>query len=130
MKAVARAVFGVGLLGLVASPAIAQGSKDWVEVKGEKDLRALYANKTHRGKDWVGHFRDDGKAILVFSGAQTPIPHTWAVKGDDQVCTTSNVGTSCYRYQRNGRKPRDVMATFVAQPVTFFFTVEDGIPKF
>ncbi len=123
--------FAAGALAYALSTsALAQSSADWVEVRGEKELRALYSNKTHRGRDYVGHYRDDGKSLYVSNETRTPISQTWATKGDDQVCITTSAGVSCYRFQRNRKKPDDIMATFVAQPVIFFFKVEDGIPKF
>lgn len=125
-----RAGVAAALACTLASAAIAQGDADWVEIKGTEALRALYSNKTHKSRDWVSHWRDDGQGIMVATGAKSPIRHTWQIKGDDQVCTTSSVGTSCYRYQRSRRKANEVMATFVAQPVSFFFSMEDGVPKF
>lgn len=110
--------------------AIAQGWKDWVDIKNAQELRALYSNKTFRGNGWVGHYRADGKGILIAQGGK-PVPRTWEVKGNDQVCVTPEGGaTSCFRFQRNSKNRSQVLLTNVKDGMSLSFTLEDGIPKF
>jgi hypothetical protein len=119
------------LICMLSAPAMPQSSKDWVDIKDPKELRALYSNKTFKGNDWVAHFRDDGKAILIVQGGK-PIPRTWEVKGKDQACITSTeVGvTNCFRFQRHRKNRNEVMQTSVKDGTTLIVTVEDGIPQF
>ena len=122
------------LLNLAASPAFAQSSKDWVDVNDPNELRALYSNKTFRGNDrgndFVGHFRADGRGILIVRGGK-PARRLWEVKGNDQMCVTPEIGAPrCFRYQRNSKNPNQVVATNVTDGVKINFTVEDGIPQF
>jgi hypothetical protein len=113
-----------------ASPALAS---DWQDINDPAQLRALYSNKTIRGKDWmdrpfVGHYRADGKGILLFGGER--YPRTWAVKGKDQVCIATQVNTQCYRYQRHAVNAGSYRAINVADDRATMVTVEDGIPQF
>jgi hypothetical protein len=111
----------------------AQSSKDWVDVKDPKELRAIYSDKTFRGKDgsgtpFVAHYRSDGKGIMVSRDQR--IPRTWEVKGKDQVCITSTETTNCYRLQRNKKNRNEIAARNVKDHWLLQFTVEDGIPQF
>lgn len=119
------------LICMLSTPAMTQSSKDWVDIKDPKELRALYSNKTFKGNDWVAHFRADGKGILIAMGGK-PIPRTWEVKGNDQVCITSTeVGvTNCFRFQRHRKNRNEVMQTNVKDGIIHIITVEDGIPQF
>jgi hypothetical protein len=96
-----------------------------------KELHALYSNRTFKGNDWIGHFRTDGKGIFIAKGGK-PVPRTWEVKGNDQVCSTSTeVGvTNCFRFQRHRKNRNEVMMTNVKDGMIHIITVEDGIPKF
>ena len=121
-----------GLAAMLAIAAPAQAS-DWQDIKDPAELRALYSNKTMRGKDWmdrpfVGHYRADGQGLLVFGGDR--YARTWAVKGDDQVCVSTAVRTRCYRFQRHASKPGvyRIIDTGDDRPTTV--TVEEGIPNF
>ena len=112
------------------APAISMSAEGWVDVKDPKELRALYSNKTFKGKGWVGHYRADGKGILTPNGGP-PQPRSWEVKGDDQVCVARGDGAnSCLRFQRNSNNPNQMKVTNVDSGQTFDFTVEEGIPKF
>jgi hypothetical protein len=119
------------LICMLSTPTMPQSSKDWVDIKDPKELRALYSNRTFKGNDWIGHFRDDGKGIFIAKGGK-PVPRTWEVKGNDQVCSTSQeVGvTNCFRFQRHRKNRNEVMMTNVKDGMIHIITVEDGIPKF
>lgn len=110
-------------------------SKDWVDIKDPKELRALYSDKTFKGwimydyfRPWVGHYRADGHGIFLHEGRRYPL--TWAVKGDDQVCTESAIASRCYRYQRHLTRAGTYRSTNIANNQVGEFTVEDGVPKF
>jgi hypothetical protein len=126
--------FVVGaLFCMLSAPAIPQSSEDWVDIKSPNELRALYSNKTFRGKGsggtpFVGHYSADGRGILIQGDRRTP--RTWAVKGEDQVCVTHDWGTDCYTFQRNGKNRNEIIGRHVAYGWIVRFTVEDGIPEF
>jgi len=113
-----------------SAQASAQRSADWVDIKDPNELRALYTNKTFRGDGWVGHFRADGKGILLPRRGD-PRPRTWEVKGNDLVCATEGrEPAKCYRYQRSTKERNEFVAISVTSGDRLFFTVEDGVPKF
>jgi len=126
-----RVVLLTGLLiCMLPGPSIAQSTKDWVDIKDPKELRALYSNKTFRGNGWVGHYRADGKAMVIIAAGK-PDARTWEIKGKDQVCVTQGDGVvNCLRFQRNRKKPNEVILTNQRTGMTLNVTVEDGIPKF
>lgn len=125
-------ILAASLAGLLASAAPALAS-DWQDIKDPAELRALYSNKTIRGKDWmdrpfVGHYRSDGQGVLLFKGDR--YSRTWAVKGDDQVCISTSVRTRCYRFQRHTAKPGVYRIIDVHDDRPTMVTVEEGVPKF
>jgi hypothetical protein len=73
MKARSIASFLAATIAVGAAVAAgAQSSKEWVDIKDPKELKALYSNKTFRGKagdgsPFVGHYRADGKGILIWN---------------------------------------------------------------
>ncbi len=126
-----RAFLAGTLICVFSAPLWAQSSQGkWYDVKDANELRDIYSNKTFRGNGWVGHYRADGKGILIVGKLQ-PEPRTWQVKGNDLVCVTpSNKPTSCSRFQRNGAKPDELMVTNQTSGMSFTFTLEDGVPEF
>lgn len=126
------AVFLAGaLLSLLPLPSPAQS--DWVDIKDAQSLRALYSNKTFKGKDWldrpfVGHYRADGQGVMLSQGAR--IPRSWEIKGNDQVCVKLPWDSPCYRFQRHKAKAGVYRSVNVADDMKTEFTVEDGVPKF
>jgi len=114
---------------VLCAPAIAQAQKQWIEVKSPQELRALYTNKTFRGNGWTGHYRADGKGIMVSQGRT--VPRTWKVTGNDQVCVTpQGAATACFRFARHREFPHQFAITNVKNGMVHYFTLEDGIPKF
>jgi hypothetical protein len=118
---------------MLAAPAVPQSSKDWVDIKDPTELRALYSNKTLRGKGgdgmpFVGHYSADGRGILIQGEKRTP--RTWAVKGKDQVCATHERGTDCFTFRRHRKNRNEIAGQHVTQGWVFHATVEDGVPKF
>lgn len=120
------------LLGLLAGPASAQSSKDWVDVKDPKELRALYSDKTLRGTmggaPFVGHYSADGRGVLLFRDKRSP--RTWAVNGKSQLCVTQESGTDCFTLQRHRKNRNEIVGQHVGQGWLFYATVEDGTPDF
>jgi hypothetical protein len=51
------------------------------------------------------------------------------VKGDE-VCITDPKETNCFRFQHNEANPREIVGRQVPDAWAFFFTAEDGVPKF
>lgn len=108
-------------------------ASDWQDIKDPAALRALYSNKTFKGKDYldrpfVGHYRADGQGVMIWQG--TRVPRTWTVKGDDQVCVKLPWDSPCYRLQRHKATPGVYRTINVANDMATVITVEDGIPKF
>jgi hypothetical protein len=132
MKSTSFAILAAIPISLFAMSALAQSSKDWVDVKNPKELRSLFSNKTFRGRaplgNFVAHYRADGKGVLIWESGQR-VPRTWAVKGN-QVCVTDPQVTNCYEVQRNRKKRNDIVATQVRDRWISQFTVEDGVPQF
>ena len=131
MKSKTLAVLAGTLLLTSAAPTWAQSlNDDWYSIKDAKELQDLYSNKTFRGSGWVGHYRADGRGILIV-GDLKPEPRTWKVQGSDQVCAYKSDGSvSCYRYMRNRQHAERLILTDVKSGMTYLFTVEEGIPNF
>ena len=125
------AVAAGALLLLASPPAFSQG--DWVDIKDPAELRALYSNKTFKGKDYldrpfVSHYRPDGQGVMISETGR--VPRTWEVKGNDQVCIKLPWDSPCYRIQRHTSKPGTYRSINVANDMKTEFVVEDGVPKF
>ena len=121
-----------GAAACLATVALAQAS-DWEDIRDPAELRALYSNKTFKGKDWmdrpfVGHYRADGKGVLLFDG--TKYPRTWSVEGKDRVCVESQMPRACYRFERHKAKTGIYRSINVANDMATVISVEDGIPEF
>lgn len=127
-----RIALAAGALLLLGSPpAFSQG--EWVDIKDPSELRALYSNKTFKGKDWmdrpwVGHYRADGNGIMLFQGGR--YPRTWEVQGNDQVCVKALTGPACYRIKRHRTKPATYRSHNLTSDQIVEFVAEDGIPNF
>ena len=120
----------VALIFLSFAPALCVSAEGWVDIKDPNELRALYSNKTFKGKGWVGHYRADGKGILIPAGGN-PQPRTWEVKGNDEICVAPAIGvTNCYHVQRDSANPNAFKGTNVLTGQTGEFTAEKGIPRF
>lgn len=135
MKLTRILILAGALPALIGAPAFAQSSSDWVDIKDPKELRALFSDKTHRGKDtrgnpYVAHFSSDGRGLLVVAGQQ--YPRTWDIKGSE-VCITAATGpasgTTCRTFERHKTNRNDIVGR-AANGWTNQFTVEEGIPKF
>jgi len=119
--------FLTGILFFMLSGPVA--SQDWVDIKNQKDLGALFSNKTFRstagGVPVVEYYRADGKGILISGEMRTPC--TWEVKGKDQVCVSPSVtgkGIDCCRFQRNKKNRDEYVKRCQNQNVSYLVTVE------
>jgi hypothetical protein len=120
------------LFSILSAPTVGQSSKEWVDVKDPKELRAIYSNKTLKGKTgdgtpFVGHYRSDGKGILIMGNQR--IPRTWEVKGTE-VCVTDPNATNCFRLQRHRTNRNEILLEHVKDRWFVRATMEDGIPQF
>ena len=119
---------------LCLTAALPLQAADWEDVKDPAALRALYSNKTFKGKDWmdrpwVGHYRADGQGVMITHDGSR-IPRTWAVEGKDRVCVESQFPRVCFRFQRDKANAGVYRVTNVANDMATVIVVEDGIPKF
>lgn len=119
---------------MLSAPAVPQSSKDWVDIKDPRELRAIYSNKTFKGKDIMGrsfveHFREDGNGIRIMED-QTRIPRSWTVKGGNQVCISFPWEVPCYRMQRHRSTAGQYRLINLGNDQVTAVTVEDGVPKF
>jgi hypothetical protein len=119
---------------LCLAAALPLQAAEWEDIKDPAALRALYSNKTFKGKDyldrpWVGHYRADGKGLMVIHNGSR-IPRTWAVQGKDQVCVESQFPRVCFRFQRDKAQAGVYRSINVANDMTTMFVVEDGVPQF
>jgi len=108
-------------------------ASDWEDIKDPAALRALYSNKTFKGKDYldrpfVGHYRADGQGVMISQGAR--VPRSWSVKGNDHVCVKLPWESPCYRFQRHTAKADVYRVINVANDMATVITVEDGVPQF
>ena len=127
------AVLAGAMVCFLSAPAMPQSSKDWVDIEDPKELRALYSNKTFKGKGrdgspFVAHYSADGRGIIIEGNKRTP--QTWKIKGKDQVCQTDDRGTDCFSFQRHRKNRNEIIAQHVPGRWVFQVTVEEGIPKF
>jgi hypothetical protein len=125
------AVAAGALLLLASPPAFSQG--DWVDIKDPAELRALYSNKTLKGKDWmdrpwVGHYRADSHGVMLFEGGR--YPRTREVSGKDQVCVQTQFDRRCFLFQRHRSKAATFRSINVANDLAVEFVAEEGVPKF
>lgn len=132
MNAKSIALITAALTFILSVPAAAQSSSDWVEITDPQELRALYSNKTFKGRagdgnPFVGYYRADGNGLLIWGGQR--IPRTWQVKGS-QVCVTAQEVTSCFELRRHKSNRNEIIARHVTAYWISQFTVEDGVPNF
>lgn len=133
-KGVGRRFGAVAAALALCSTAGTGWASDWEKIESAQELRALYSNKTFRGKSFDGtptvvYYRADGKALWVFGTRE--VPRTWEIQGHDQVCYQDQVlGKNCVRIQRNRKNPREILVQQVGGNFGGFVTVEDGIRPF
>jgi len=124
----------VAAVSLLSPPSVvADDSKGWTDIKDPQELRALYSNKTHRSRNFIGYYRADGRGMLQSQGSDTRHPRVWALKGSDQICAGPvDSAPTCFRYQRNNKDPNEILAMgeLLGQRVMLWFNVADGIPQF
>lgn len=80
----------------------------WLPMTGAATLREFVADATAEiqlrpGVTAVGTYRADGTAEI--EAWNETFTRTWNVKGDDQVCYTSDVETNCFSFERNSDDP-------------------------
>ena len=118
-----------------STSATSEDAKDWTDVGGAEALRALFVDKTFKGKDYldrpfVEHYRADGEGIRILTDDQTRMPRSWTVKGGNQVCVSFTWEVPCYRVQRHKTTARTYRFINVDNDQITVVRVEDGIPGF
>jgi len=104
----------------------------WVPVTGAERLVEFVAGATAEfevkpGVTGSGIYKEDGTAeIKIYDGT---FRRTWEVKGDDQVCYSSNVETNCYRIEQNSEDPGAFRAVHVDDSKIYVFRILDEKPK-
>lgn len=83
------------------SPALAD---NWEPMTGADTLREFVAGATAEitltpEVTAVGRYNADGSAQI--KAWNETFQRSWAVEGDDQVCYSSDVGTNCFRFEKN-----------------------------
>jgi hypothetical protein len=122
----------VALTCLLSAPAVAQNSKDWVDIKDPNELKALYSNTTFRGKTPTGeaftaYNRSDGLRQIVipqWDGIQK-----WRVNGSE-VCSQNNDGSQpemCYTILKHATRKGEYQSRRVKDGAITTFKVELGI---
>jgi hypothetical protein len=126
---------GVGAALLAGGCATVDDSKNWVDMKNPEELRTLFSDKTFTGKGsydvpvaWISYNRADGHGLFVLDAKR--FKYTWKVTGADQVCTQSERGSNCYRYQRHRTHATFHRSFNLTQNRVSEFSVSDGVPKF
>jgi hypothetical protein len=92
---------------LMSSTAIAQADA-WQAVTGEDRLLDFMSGlKAERelpnGEISRGEYQADGSGVLFSWGAS--IPRRWSIKGEDQICVTSERVTQCYQLESHTLEP-------------------------
>ncbi len=83
------------------TPALAD---NWQPMTGAETLRAFVAGATAEitltpGVTAIGKYHADGTAEIT--AWNETFPRRWAVKGEDQVCYSSDEDTNCFRFEKN-----------------------------
>jgi len=103
-----KRVGSVALALLIISAGVWVSAEEWVPFEGAEQLRDLVAGATAEielkpGEVAVGQYRADGTAIITAWGET--YERTWEVRGDDQVCYSSDRETNCYTFETNVGSP-------------------------
>ena len=91
------------------APALAQSSKDWVEINDPTELRALFANTTFKGRNQHGdpftaYNHADGTRQVVMT--QADFMQYWRINGGE-VCTQTRsrlIPEFCYTYSKHATR--------------------------
>ena len=109
-------------------PLTAQAAK-WNPVTGE-ELTKLYQGTVFKGyrknKKWTTYYCADGSGKIVMGGKESA--RTWAAKGTDQICTTSDGNTRCFKFYQNAKKSNKYR--YSGEAGSGKFTLTDQKPDF
>ena len=122
----------VALVCLLCAPAVAQSSKDWVDIKDPNELNALYTNTTFRGK------LPNGDAFTAYNRAdglrQFVLPYRdeiqkWRVNGNEMCLQVKYVDAPevCATFQKHATRKGEYQSRRVKDGAITTFTVEPGI---
>ncbi len=119
----------VALTLLITSAGAWVGADEWAPFEGAEQLRDLVAGATAEielkpGHVAVGQYRADGTATITAWGET--FERTWEVRGDDQVCYSSNRETNCYTFEHNLDVPGEYRVRHVETGELRVFRVMEG----
>ncbi len=103
---------------------------NWQPLTGAERLQAFVSGATvdiqiRPGVTAVGAYHPDGTAEI--RAWNETFPRTWEVKGDDQVCYTSEEGqTNCYTFEQNLDDALEFRARHIESGEMFIFRAVDG----
>jgi hypothetical protein len=121
-----------GAIAIVASwfmtPAAAM-AEDWQPLSGADQLHQLVAGATAEiqlTEDVVGigTYKPDGTGVI--DAWNTRFERTWEVRGQDQVCYSSETETKCFTYERDLNDPARFRSTDVATGAEYLFRLIDA----
>ena len=117
------------LLAVMTGPAYAD---DWAKLSGAETLQELVSGaraeiQLKPGVIAIGEYYADGTAKIEAWGET--FPRTWKVRGDDQVCYTSETETNCYTYEQNLAVPGEYRSRHVETGESIVFHVSGTDPR-
>jgi len=124
-----RVMYLMCLLAVMTGPTYAA---NWVSVSGAETLRVLVSGaraeiQLKPGVIAIGEYYADGTANIEAWGET--FPRTWKVRGDDQVCYTSETETNCYTYEQNLDVPGEYRSRHVETGESIVFRVSGTDPR-
>jgi len=122
----------VALTCLVSATAIAQSSKDWVDIKDPSELKALFSNTTFRGKNAAGdsftaYNRGDGLRQIVILYEDVILK--WWVNGNEVCYQPADRRVPGVRetFQKHATRKGEYQSRRVKDGALATFKVEPGI---
>ncbi len=105
---------------------------DWAKLSGAETLQefvsgARAAILLKPGVIAIGEYYADGTAKIEAWGET--FPRTWEVRGDDQVCYSSETETDCYTYEQNLAVPGEYRSRHVETGESIVFRVSGTEPR-
>jgi len=116
---------------LISSAGVCLHAEEWTPFEGAEQLRDLVAGATAEielkpGHVAVGQYRADGTATINAWGET--FERTWEVRGDDQVCYSSERETNCFTFETNVDTPGEYRARHVETGEIRIFRVTEADP--
>ncbi len=108
-------------------------AENWQELSGNETLREFVAGaaaeiELRKGVIATGRYYEDGTAVIEAWGEK--FPRTWEVRGDNQVCYTSETGTNCYSLEQNLDISGEYRARHVETGEMILFRISGTDPRY